>query len=331
LLPNLRHLNYNTLIGTSKASVASLFTLFSPNLLQYLDFSLGSDDSHELLTQLPNCYPQIEFLRVSLPHRPYLNIAEYISPLASLRHLKSLDFTLADSYFRSSSINPPNGFPSLVNLTVSCRSIIMVLHIFKAIQSTQLRDLELYFFDDVDIANIREFLAIIASRPAWRQSMRSISLGMNICSMTANDVRGLSIFYHLRRLDLHNTGLVLDDHLLDDMAKAWPMLEKLSITNSHLRIPSKATLNGLVPFSKHCPHIATLRLQLNATKVPAPDNSTDASRDESREGDRTVVLLCIQATSDISDPPSLMSFLLNLFPRNTLFFTNQCGGRVPFF
>ncbi|KAF8841123.1 hypothetical protein BDN67DRAFT_967616 [Paxillus ammoniavirescens] len=38
----------------------SVSTLFIPNLLQYLDFSLRSDDNHEFLTHLPNCHPQIE-------------------------------------------------------------------------------------------------------------------------------------------------------------------------------------------------------------------------------------------------------------------------------
>ncbi|KIK95995.1 hypothetical protein PAXRUDRAFT_32685 [Paxillus rubicundulus Ve08.2h10] len=135
--------------------------------------------------------------------------------------------------------------------------------------------------------------------------MRSILLTTGACSMTIDDVRGLLTFDHLCRLESDSTGLVLDDHLLDDMAKAWPMLEHLSITNSRSRTPCKATLNGLVPFPKHCPHIATLWLPLDAREVPVPASATDASRDESQP-------------SEISGPTSVASFLLNLFPRIAL-------------
>ncbi|KIJ14836.1 hypothetical protein PAXINDRAFT_169516, partial [Paxillus involutus ATCC 200175] len=102
------------------------------------------------------------------------------------------------------------------------------------------------------------------------------------------------------------------------MAKAWPMLEHLSIADSRSRTPCKATLNGLVPFAKHCPYIATLQLQLDAREVPAPANSTDASRDESREGQRTVVSMYVGEPSKISNPIGVASFLLNLFPRIAL-------------
>jgi hypothetical protein len=68
LLPNLRCLNYYGIAGNSNACVASLFTLFSPNLLQSLksSYRLDSHDSHTFLTHLPNRCPQIEFLSISL-------------------------------------------------------------------------------------------------------------------------------------------------------------------------------------------------------------------------------------------------------------------------
>ncbi|KIJ12289.1 hypothetical protein PAXINDRAFT_14907 [Paxillus involutus ATCC 200175] len=148
--------------------------------------------------------------------------------------------------------------------------------------------------------------------------MRSILLTTGACSITVDDVRRLLTFDHIHRLELRNTGLVPDDHLLDDMAKAWPMLEKLHITNVGRRIPCKATLSGLVPFSKHCPHIANLQLQLDAREVSVPTNTTDASRDECREWERTVVLT-IEQPSKINDSTGVALFLLNLFPRIMLF------------
>ncbi|KIJ08725.1 hypothetical protein PAXINDRAFT_18152 [Paxillus involutus ATCC 200175] len=98
------------------------------------------------------------------------------------------------------------------------------------------------------------------------------------------------------------------------MAKAWPMLENLSICN-YLSIPSEATLNGLASFSKHCPKLATLRLRLDAREVPTPADTTHVSRDEAHEGDRTAVLLHLDVAAEILDPTGVASFLLNLFPR----------------
>ncbi|KAF8841381.1 hypothetical protein BDN67DRAFT_967307 [Paxillus ammoniavirescens] len=327
LLPNLRHLNYDVITGNSDAYVASVSTLFSPNLLQSLtfgsDYRLPLDVNHTFLTQLFNRCPQTQSLSVSLLARSSVNVVEYITRFASLLYLTSFKFTVvgrsaSDSYFCPSSINPPNTFPSLVNLSVGCHSPVLVLHIFKAIHSTRLRDIKLRFPCEVDIASLRELFAIMTSQPTWKQSMRSILLMTGACSMTVDDVRGFLTFNHLRRIVLDSTGLVLDDHLLDDMAKAWPMLEQLSITDSRSRTPCKATLNGLVPFSKYCPHIATLHLQLDAREVPVPVNTTDASRNESREGESTVVSMYVEEPSKISNPIGVASFLLNLFPRIVL-------------
>ncbi|KIJ12299.1 hypothetical protein PAXINDRAFT_101299 [Paxillus involutus ATCC 200175] len=316
LLPNLRRLKYDLIINNlhldvgSATYVASLFTLFSPNLLQEYH------DRHRFLMYLPKCCPQIKALGVL-----FLEIAEYLAVFASFQHLKSLSLAAVSGFAMdfSSFMNPLHSFPSIVNLIVECCSANMVLQIFKAIHSTQLRDIDLNFCTDIDITDLREVLAIVASRPAWKQFLHLISIApKNVSSMTNNDVRGLLTLNHLRDLRLDGTGLVLDDCLLDSMAKAWPMLERLSITDLGSGIPSNATLNGLVPFFKHCPHLETLELRLDAREVPASSNAAHASRDESREGDRTDVLLGVDGDSEIRDPIGVASFLLNLFPRITL-------------
>jgi hypothetical protein len=202
----------------------------------------------------------------------------------------------------------------------------MVVHIFKAIHSTKLRDINICFPNDVDIANLREVLADIASRPSWEQSMRSISLTARSCFMTTNDARGLLTFNHLRHLSLDNIGLVLDDHLLNDMAKSWPMLEQLSIISPRWPTPSKATLNGLVSLTEHCPHITFLDLGLDAREIPPSANTADTSRHEFREGPRKDVVLVIDTLSGIRDATAVASFLSSLLPRISLHIRDSRGG-----
>jgi hypothetical protein len=78
LLPNLRHLGIDSHhVDTTSgydAYVASLFTSFSPKLLQSLQIECGleSNDTLYLLTQLPKHCAQIEFLYVSLLGRTLL-------------------------------------------------------------------------------------------------------------------------------------------------------------------------------------------------------------------------------------------------------------------
>ncbi|KIJ12298.1 hypothetical protein PAXINDRAFT_101298 [Paxillus involutus ATCC 200175] len=325
LLPNLRHLEYhcinggfNTYVASATYVAESLLMLFSPNLLQSLQFGccdrLESHERHTFRTHLPKRCAQIEFLGVSL-----LDISEYIATFASLRYLKSLDLVVEyPGGVFPSFLNLPNVFPSLIDLSAMCQSTIAAVDIFKAIDSTKLRGIDLRLPCEVNITHLRELFAIMVSRPTWKQSMRSISLSIRACGMAVDDVQRLFAFNHLRHLELVNTGLVLDDHVLNDMATTWPMLERLVVTNADYGIPSNATLNGLVPFPKHCPHIATLELRLDARNVPAPVNATDASRDESREGETTPVRLSIHVASEIHDSTNVASFLLNLFPRITL-------------
>ncbi|KIK95996.1 hypothetical protein PAXRUDRAFT_139524, partial [Paxillus rubicundulus Ve08.2h10] len=93
LLPNLQCLNYTVVASNSNAYVASLSTLFGPNLLQSLTFGshyrLDSHDSHTFLMHLPKLCANRVFVYHALLTRPAADIVEYITRFAALQHLPS--------------------------------------------------------------------------------------------------------------------------------------------------------------------------------------------------------------------------------------------------
>ncbi|KAF8845239.1 hypothetical protein BDN67DRAFT_1046784, partial [Paxillus ammoniavirescens] len=119
-------------------------------LLETLELVFTSEDHYSDLVRVDLSWreqPSLLPLPMCLP-REIADIVEYLTRFASLRHLTSFKFAVvgyfaSDSYFHLSSVTPSNSFPSLINLSVGCGSAVMVLHIFKTIHSTKLRDLEL--------------------------------------------------------------------------------------------------------------------------------------------------------------------------------------------
>ncbi|KAF8841134.1 hypothetical protein BDN67DRAFT_1010932 [Paxillus ammoniavirescens] len=160
LLPNLpsRHFNYSAITGRSGGH------LNSPR-----PFSGISRQAQIFRRTLP----KIESLGVSLLARGLLEIAEYFAMFASLQHLKSLtftavasDLTVAFSYF----INPTDGFPSNIIFVVKTSLYNHGLGDIRGYSLDAPRGIGLSFPYNVNIAELRELLAIVASRLVWKES-----------------------------------------------------------------------------------------------------------------------------------------------------------------
>ncbi|KAJ7647918.1 hypothetical protein FB45DRAFT_211143 [Roridomyces roridus] len=74
-------------------------------------------------------------------------------------------------------------------------------------------------------------------------------------------------------------GYDLDDGAMDQMAQAWPAIQRLELREVyHVYLTAvkkpRATLRSLQSFAHHCPHLETLRVEFNAQVVPSVEDAS---------------------------------------------------------
>ena len=235
---------------------------------------------------------------------------------ASFQNLKCLVLCLGPGFTftvkRKGLSLPDDAFSSLRSLGVHSFSTPFVLQLLKAIHTSHLQFVNFHLASKVGPDQLSEILGSVTSLSGPQQSLRAISLTASGYTSPLQSIGDLLTLQRLRHLTLLNTGLILDDRKLDEMVKAWPILQRLSITND---VPPSttvhATLKSLTPLSQHCPYLETLELRLNAREVPPrPDSVTLPRRGQGTKP----LLLRIDLRSDIRDSAGVTSFLLDTFP-----------------
>lgn len=246
-----------------------------------------------------------------------LEITDFLSVFASFQSLKCLVLALGPGLSftqkrKGLSLPNPDAFSGLCSLGLHSFSTPFVLQLLKAIHASRLQIVNIYLASRVKPDELGELFGSVTSLSGSQHSVRLISLAANGYTSALHSIGDLLSIQHLRHLTLQNTGLVLDDRKLDEMARAWPILQHLSITND---IPPSTTVNGtlksLNSFSQHCPYIETLELRLNAREVPPL--ATPPMSIRSGQGVKPLVLR-IDLRSDIRDSTGVASFLLGTFP-----------------
>lgn len=246
-----------------------------------------------------------------------LEITDFLAVFASVQSLKCLVLALGPGLSftpKRKGLSLPNsdGFSGVRSLGLHSFSVPFVLQLLKAIRASQLQILNLHLASRVGPDELCELFGSVASLSAQQQSVRMISLTASGYNSALQSIGDLLTLQNLRHLTLQNTGLVLDDHKLDEMARAWPILQHLSITNDVLPSTTvNGTLKSLNSFSQHCPYIETLELRLDARKVPPLANSLTSPR---RAKGAKPLLLRIDLRSDIRDSSGVASFLLGTYP-----------------
>ncbi|KAK7012957.1 hypothetical protein R3P38DRAFT_2377998, partial [Favolaschia claudopus] len=67
-------------------------------------------------------------------------------------------------------------------------------------------------------------------------------------------------------------GLVIESNeFVEEMARAWPNIELLSLSAKHAVPPRHPTIMALISFSRHCPRLSGLVMPVNATEVRMDD------------------------------------------------------------
>ena len=247
-----------------------------------------------------------------------LEITDFLSVFASIQSLKCLVLALGQGLsftLKRKGLSLPNSsdaFSGLRSLGLHSFSTPFVLQLFKAIHPSQLEIVNLHFASRVSPDNFSELFGYVTSLSGPQQSVRLLSLTAAGYTSPLQSIGDLLTLQQLRHLTLQNTGLVLDDRKLDEMAKAWPILQHLAITND---LPPSTTVNGtlksLTSFSQHCPYLETLELRLNAREIPPLANAATPLR---RGQGTKPLLLRIDLRSEIRDSAGVALFLLGTYP-----------------
>lgn len=213
---------------------------------------------------------------------------------------------------RKSLSLPNHAFAGLRSLGLHSFSTPFLLQLLKAVRASHLQIINLHLASRVNPDDLGQLFGSVSSLAGQQQSVRLISFTASGYTSTLQSIGDLLALQRLRHLSLYNTGLVLDDDKLDEMARAWPSLQHLSILND---VPPSATVNptlkSLDSLAQLCPYIETIELRLNAREVPL---LTEAPTPPRRSKGAKPFVLGIDQRSDIRDPEGVASFLLGTFP-----------------
>lgn len=97
----------------------------------------------------------------------------------------------------------------------------------------------------------------------------------------------------------------IDDAMVQDMAVAWPKINKLSLIGDVTPLDSEISLAGLMPLAEHCPKLKSLTLAFDARSVPRKAPPSLAHR---RLSHINVM------NSPLQDRDAVAAFLNNIFP-----------------
>jgi len=293
--------------------------LNAPNALQTLSFQYpggrSANDAHSFLTQFQNHFGTLRYLRVFMDEVP-IEITEFLSVFASMQTLKyfvlALGPGLSFTPTRKSLSLPNDAFAGLRSLGLHSFSTPFVLQLLKAVRASQLQIINLHLASRVSPDDLGELFGSVSSLAGQQQSVRLISFTASGYTSALQSIGDLLALHRLRHLTLHNMGLVLDDDKLDEMARAWPSLQHLSILND---VSPSATVNptlkSLDSLLQYCPYIEIIELRLNAREVPL---LTQPSTSPRRSKGAKPVVLGIDLRSDIRDSEAVASFLLRTCP-----------------
>ncbi|KAJ6549949.1 hypothetical protein B0H19DRAFT_1073847 [Mycena capillaripes] len=113
-------------------------------------------------------------------------------------------------------------------------------------------------------------------------------------------------FINLTILDISSSrGLALDNALISDMTRAWPLIEILHLSARYASPLPQLTLNCLHSFARHSSRLRTLTISLDATVVP-PASQTATQQHALLDFD--------VEDSAITTPIAVARFLSHIFP-----------------
>ncbi|KAK7001928.1 hypothetical protein R3P38DRAFT_2795421 [Favolaschia claudopus] len=139
--------------------------------------------------------------------------------------------------------------------------------------------------------------------------------------VTFEVMRPLLGFSHLRDVVIHSLGgVVLNDLEIENIAKAWPMLEDLRFSGDGWRpLPTRITLAGLRTLVRQCRKLRSLWISFDAFIIPPAGADGIPDNERSR-----LAHLRMDDSIPSSHPEPLAAYLHALFPELQTFEVNVC-------
>ncbi|KAJ7148206.1 hypothetical protein C8R46DRAFT_1199154 [Mycena filopes] len=365
LSPRLRRIGF---VPDSMAQLSILPTLglMYPNLT-HLDLRGPRRHSFE---NVDIALPSVLGLLISLKNLQELllpsadaRIIEYLARLPALEELV-VDEVLLTALTSGTPSHPR--FPALQVLSLWSTTPDVAIMLVSALQSRALVLLNLVFdhvFPDAETTT-RLLAAIAALGPAAHETITTLHIEdewtearphanvpdedeFDVYLVDGEALRVLFPFSNLVSITLKPYhGVDLDDALVADMARAWPLIEELQIvfgadTHEAPFALREITLRGLHALATHCPHLRVLEIYMDASTIP--DFDTMPIQTSLTKLD----VLC----SPVVAPYAVGRFLRSMFPnlrilqsgclqenswtgsvrrwRNLADFLSQVGGSIP--
>ncbi|KAF9223030.1 hypothetical protein BS17DRAFT_149807 [Gyrodon lividus] len=171
------------------------------------------------------------------------------------------------------------GFPVLREALLSAPTMSHCLRFLKLIRSTSVDTINLNVDDETCAADYKNIFTSWAANPSYRNlsviDISEMRVWRDYDEKHIIDIATLRPLFQLKRLTCLKLETLctydLDNVAIKEIAAAWPLLETLdvSIRECGWEIPSKVTLQGLIPLLRDCPNLTLLGVVVDATILPA--------------------------------------------------------------
>lgn len=199
-------------------------------------------------------------------------------------------------------------FPAIAELALDEASFEWCTAFLHIVTSPSLQRLDISNYQGEQAPSILfQALCVSLGEHPSRGAVRSLSITTGRAQdralteiYTSQNVAPLLTLSALRHLFVSGSfQVILEDAMLDEMARAWPNIEDLRFSwewncYPYIRRPDgvnypKVTLGGLLTLAQHCPHLTSLTLAVDMHSVPDLD------------GQRPPVALCADHAPPLND------------------------------
>ncbi|KAG1748306.1 uncharacterized protein EDB91DRAFT_1245016 [Suillus paluster] len=274
--PKLTKLNIfpgNLTFGLSEQSILSSISMLCPSVSHFSFHSFGSLELEDTSTAL-QCWSHLHSVTTGrLSEAAIL----HLSNLPSLRVLK---FTLPSTPISPNTqrLLQHHGFCAIQELEITCEGDLALLYTFLEKLSIAPKVLSYVItIHDVDFTLVPPAFISRLSDPCAHSSLEEVWLYItdwstdHHASIGAATFQPLFAFRNLRKLSFQAyCGVRLDDAVLLQMAKAWPLLEDLSFDAYH-NLSHDVTPHAFVSLLQHCSRLVSVAVFINWSTIDGRD------------------------------------------------------------